>query len=124
MMMKDILTELGFSVIGPFSRLAEAMVAAVHDEIDAGIIDVNLGGEFVYPVADVLTARRIPFVFVTGYGVESIDRRFAYVPIVKKPVQRQVLQRIFVPAASADPATLPKRYGGGRVGRAATAGRP
>jgi PAS domain S-box-containing protein len=123
MMMKDILTELGFSVIGPFSRLEEAMVAAVHDEIDAGIIDVNLGGEFVYPVADVLAARRIPFVFVTGYGVESIDRRFAYVPIVKKPVQRQVLQRIFVPAASGDPATLPKRYGGGRVGRAATAGR-
>jgi two-component sensor histidine kinase len=123
MMMKDILTELGFSVIGPFSRLAEAMVAAVHDEIDAGIIDINLGGEFVYPVADVLTARRIPFVFVTGYGVESIDRRFGYVPIVKKPVQRQVLQRIFVRAGSGDPATLPKRYGGGRVGRAATAGR-
>src|SRR5262245_892108 len=54
MMMRDILTELGFSVVGPFSRLSEAMVAAVHEEIDAGIIDVNLGGEFVYPVADVL----------------------------------------------------------------------
>ena len=123
MMMKDILTELGFSVIGPFSRLAEAMVAAVHDDIDAGIIDINLGGEFVYPVADVLAARKIPFVFVTGYGVESIDGRFGYVPIVKKPIQRQVLQRIFVRAGSGDSATLPKRYGGGRVGRAATAGR-
>ena len=43
MMMKDILTELGFSVVGPFSRLGEAMVAAVHEEINAGIIDVNLG---------------------------------------------------------------------------------
>jgi hypothetical protein len=63
-------------------------------------------------------------VFVTGYGVESIDRRFGYVPIVKKPVQRQVLQRIFVPAGSGDPAALPKRYGGRRLGRAATAGRP
>jgi hypothetical protein len=68
----------------------------VHDEIDAGIIDINLGGEFVYPVADVLAARKIPFVFVTGYGVESIDGRFGYVPIVKKPVQRQVLQKLFV----------------------------
>jgi PAS domain S-box-containing protein len=123
MMMKDILSELGFAVIGPFSRLAEAMIAAVHEEIDAGIIDVNLGGEFVYPVADVLTARKIPFVFVTGYGVESIDGRFGYVPIVKKPVQRQALQRIFVPAASGDPASLPKRrYGAGRLSRAATAG--
>jgi two-component SAPR family response regulator len=119
-MMKDILSELGFSVVGPFSRLAEAMVAAVHDEIDAGIIDVNLGGEFVYPVADVLRARNIPFVFVTGYGVESIDARFSYVPIVKKPVQRQVLQRIFVPSAEGDPAAFPKRhYASGRLGRAA-----
>jgi PAS domain S-box-containing protein len=123
MMMKDILSELGFTVIGPFSRLAEAMIAAVHEEIDAGIIDVNLGGEFVYPVADVLTARKIPFVFVTGYGVESIDGRFGYVPIVKKPVQRQVLQRIFAPGESGDPASLRKRrYGAGRLSRAATAG--
>jgi PAS domain S-box-containing protein len=97
MMMRDMLTELGFAVVGPFSRLSEAMVAAVHDGIDAGIIDVNLGGDFVYPVADVLVARQIPFVFVTGYGVESIDNRFGHVPILKKPVQRQLLQKIFVP---------------------------
>jgi PAS domain S-box-containing protein len=123
MMMKDILSELGFVVIGPFSRLPEAMVAAVHEEIDAGIIDVNLGGEFVYPVADVLAARKIPFVFVTGYGVESIDSRFGDVPIVKKPVQRQVLQGIFAPTASGDPASFRKRrYGAGRLSRTATAG--
>ena len=125
MMMKDILTELGFSVIGPFSRLAEAMVAAVHEDINAGIIDVNLGGEFVYPVADVLAARKIPFVFITGYGVESIDSRFGYVPIVKKPVQRQVLQKIFVPAEAVEPAKLPKRrYAAERIARAASAGQP
>ena len=98
MMMRDTLTELGFSVIGPFSRLSEAMVAAVHAEIDAGIIDINLGGEFVYPVADVLVARNVPFVFVTGYGVESIEPRFGGVPMIKKPVQRQALETIFIPA--------------------------
>src|SRR5262249_7782790 len=90
MMMRDIMGELGFEVLGPFARLSEAMVAAVHEDIDAGIIDVNLGGEFVYPVADVLVARNIPFVFVTGYGVESIESRFAGVPVIKKPVQRQL----------------------------------
>jgi CheY-like chemotaxis protein len=107
MMMKDILSELGFSVLGPFSRLAEAMIAAVHEGIDAGIIDINLGGEFVYPVADVLKARQIPFVFVTGYGVESIEPRFGYVPIIKKPIQRHLLQKLFVPAAAGELATLP-----------------
>ena len=95
MMMRDIMSDLGFEVLGPFSRLQDAMVTAVHEDVDAGIIDVNLGGEFVYPVADVLVARNIPFVFVTGYGVESIESRFARIPIVKKPVQRQVLQKLF-----------------------------
>jgi CheY-like chemotaxis protein len=117
MMMRDILSELGFSVVGPFSRLSEAMVAAVHDEIDGGIIDINLGGEFVYPVADVLVARRIPFVFVTGYGVESIDERFSSVPVIKKPVQRQALQKIFIPAHCEEPATFGNRkFGSGRAG--------
>jgi len=113
MMMRDTLTELGFSVIGPFSRLSEAMIAAVHAEIDAGIIDINLGGEFVYPVADVLVARNIPFVFVTGYGVESIEPRFGGVPMIKKPVQRQALETIFIPAEC--PAALASRaFGMGR----------
>ncbi len=125
MMMRDILTELGFSVVGPFSRLSESMVAAVHEEIDAGVIDVNLGGEFVYPVADVLVARNIPFVFVTGYGVESIDGRFGYVPIIKKPVQRQLLQKLFLAPEGGQPAPFPKRrHGAERVGHAAAAGRP
>jgi PAS domain S-box-containing protein len=125
MMMRDILTDLGFSVVGPFSRLSEAMVAAVHEDIDAGIIDINLGGEFVYPVADVLAARKLPFVFVTGYGVESIDARFGYVPIVKKPVQRQALQNIFIPADCNASAKPNGRYAAGRggLGRAASAGR-
>jgi PAS domain S-box-containing protein len=115
MMMRDVLTELGFVVVGPFSRLSQAMVAAVHDEIDAGIIDVNLGGEFVYPVADVLVARQIPFLFVTGYGVESIDARFRHVPILKKPVQQQALTRIFVAPAQTQPPKLSRRRGASGV---------
>jgi hypothetical protein len=78
--------------------MQDAMITAVHEDIDAGIIDINLGGDFVYPVADVLVARNIPFVFVTGYGVESVEPRFARIPIIKKPVQRQILQKLFVPS--------------------------
>jgi CheY-like chemotaxis protein len=113
LMMRDVLGELGFSVIGPFSRLSAAMVAAVHEDFDAGIIDVNLAGEFAYPVAEVLLARNIPFVFVTGYGVESIDRRFGAVPVIKKPVHRQVLERILVAPARED-AVVPGKHGGAR----------
>ncbi len=112
MMMRDMLSEIGFAVVGPFNRLGDAMVAAVHEEIDAAIIDVNIGGEFVYPVADVLVARQIPFVFLTGYGVESIERRFSYAPVIKKPVQRQVLQQVFLPPDCQQPVQLPGRRPG------------
>jgi PAS domain S-box-containing protein len=96
MMMRDILLELGLSVAGPFCTPAEAVAAARDDGVDAAILDVNLGGELIYPVADALAARGVPFVFVTGYGAESIDGRFAHVPILQKPIERQVLQHLFV----------------------------
>jgi PAS domain S-box-containing protein len=108
MMLRDVLTELGFEVIGPFGRLADAMVVAIHETIDAGMIDVNLGGELVYPIADVLLARRIPFIFVTGYGVDGMERRFRHVPVYKKPVQRHALQQIFVSAGTRRPSGSPR----------------
>jgi CheY-like chemotaxis protein len=94
-MMEDVATELGWSVVGPFSRTADALAAAKTDDIHAAILDVNLGGESVYPVADTLMARGVPFVFATGYGAESIDRRFACAPVLQKPIDRQVLEQLF-----------------------------
>ena len=94
-MIEDVAIELGWSVVGPFSRAADALAAAKTDEIHAAILDVNLGGESVYPIADTLMARGVPFVFATGYGAESIDRRFACAPVLQKPIDRQVLQQVF-----------------------------
>ena len=99
MMMKDTLAELGFSVVGPVSRAADALVTARLDQLDAAILDVNLGGDLIYPVAEMLAARSVPFVFVTGYDAESIDSRFAHVPVLQKPIERDVLQRLFVPGS-------------------------
>ena len=98
MMMSDMLTELGFDVIGPFGRLADAMAAVGREDFHAAVLDVNLDGEMVYPVADAVLARGVPFVFVTGYSAEGIDRRFAQVPVLQKPIERQTLQSIFVDA--------------------------
>jgi len=95
MMMADMLGDLHFAVLGPINRLAPATAAARDDDIDAAILDVNLAGENVYPVAEILESRGVPFVFVTGYGMESIDRRFAHVPVIQKPVERPVLENIF-----------------------------
>jgi two-component SAPR family response regulator len=76
--------------------VAEATRALMQRDVDAAILDVNLGGELVYPLADILTAREIPFIFVTGYAVECIDRRFDRIPVFQKPIERGFLERIFV----------------------------
>ncbi len=95
LVLADQLAELGLSVVGPCSSVAEAKAIADKGEFEAAILDVNLGGELVYPVADLLSSRGIPFVFVTGYGRESIDRRFADAPVLEKPVELQSLQDMF-----------------------------
>jgi PAS domain S-box-containing protein len=96
MMMRDSLVELGFSVVGPFDRADEALACASDEPLDAAILDVNLGGDLVYPVAERLARRDVPFVFVTGYDAENIDARYAHVPVLQKPIEREVLQGLFV----------------------------
>jgi len=96
MVMRDMLVELGFCVIGPYNRSAEAEAAARTEDVDAAVLDINLDGEMAYSVADMLAARKIPFVFVTGYGAESIEPRFAHIPVLQKPIERQVLEGVFV----------------------------
>jgi PAS domain S-box-containing protein len=95
MMMKDMLTDLGFSVVGPFSRVAEALPAARGEDLEAAVLDINLNGELVYPVAQALVERGVPIVFVTGYGAESIDKNFSQIPVLQKPIERQVLESFF-----------------------------
>jgi CheY-like chemotaxis protein len=107
MVVTESLTTLGCTVVGPFSRCSEAIAAIEADDIDAAILDVNLDGEMVYPLADMLADRGVPFIFVTGYGAESIDRRFKHIPVIQKPVERHVLQRIFVPLADDTPKPVP-----------------
>ena len=96
MMMGEVLTELGFSVIGPCATAAEATATIGSTDVSAAILDINLDGELVYPVADLLAALDIPFAFITGYGEESLSPRFSDVPVLQKPIDRKALQDLFV----------------------------
>jgi PAS domain S-box-containing protein len=113
MVESESLSELGFSVVGPFSRASDAM-AALND-VDAAILDINLDGDLVYSVADELAARGIPFIFVTGYAAETIEERFAHIPVLQKPIERQALQRIFLRSESM-PVSLSARLNHGGAG--------
>jgi CheY-like chemotaxis protein len=86
----DIHNELldrGAAVIGPLSDL-EVAIAEVKSEprIDAAIIDVNLGGELVFPLVDDLVRRDIPIIFTTAYGPEVVPFRLRHLTLVEKPV--------------------------------------
>ena len=96
MALKDMLTELGFEVVGAFNKVTEALAVVTNQDVNAAVLDVNLGGELIYPVADSLVAKGVPFVFITGYGAEAIDDRFASYRVLQKPIQRQMLQNTFI----------------------------
>ena len=95
MMLESVLADLGCTVVGPVESVAKALSLVETQAVDGALLDVNLGGELVYPVADALAARGVPFVFVTGYGIIGIDaRRYAGVPVVQKPYDDHMLVRI------------------------------
>lgn len=78
----------GAGIVGPASTVADALrLMAAATRVDGAVLDINLRGEMVYPLADVLTARGIPFVFATGYGRESIPERFDDRLRCEKPVR-------------------------------------
>lgn len=85
MAVEDILTDSGCHVVGPAYRLEEAWKLVVRDPIDGAVLDVNVAGEMVFPLADWLSERSIPFVFVSGYGRSDLRDCDLERPLLQKP---------------------------------------
>jgi PAS domain S-box-containing protein len=96
MLIEEILTGLGASVAGPFVRLADGLAAAKAEHFDGAVLDINLAGEQADPLADLLLAKGVPFVFITGYQRESLDRRYANVPVLQKPIDAAALEGVLL----------------------------
>jgi PAS domain S-box-containing protein len=103
MLIEEILGELGATVAGPYGRLADGLAAAKAERFDGAILDLNLAGESADPLADLLLARGVPFVFITGYQRESIDRRYANVPVLQKPVDAAALESVLLTLLGSEP---------------------
>jgi two-component sensor histidine kinase/CheY-like chemotaxis protein len=93
MMMRDLIAEIGFHVVGPCGTITDALEHLDRHALVGAVLDVNLAGEKIYPLAEQLSGRGIPFVFVTGYAADAIDGRFAGVPVLQKPVDGAALRR-------------------------------
>jgi PAS domain S-box-containing protein len=94
-MLREQLAALGYSVLGPAASVAAALALIQEQHPDVAVLDLNLGGELAYPAADLLAARGVPFVFITGYDGATVERRYAGVPVLAKPLDPQLLRHLF-----------------------------
>ncbi|WAP68357.1 response regulator [Jiella pelagia] len=84
--LEDMLYDLGCHVVGPAMRIrAAGELLDSGAAIDCAVLDVNVCGEKVYPIAERLSEMGIPFIFATGYGRDGVDSRWTAVPILQKP---------------------------------------
>ena len=94
MLIEDMLDDLGCEIACSAASVGQAMRwLESGGEADAALLDVNLSGENVWPVAEVLTARGTPFAFTTGYG-HLDEPRFAQAPLLGKPISGARLEEV------------------------------
>jgi CheY-like chemotaxis protein len=94
MLIEDMLDDLGCKVPCSASTVAQALTwIEAGGEADAALLDVNLAGETVWPVAEALTALGVPFAFTTGYGHLG-QPRFAHAPLLGKPIRAERLEEV------------------------------
>lgn len=101
MLIEDMLAEMGCEVISVASEVSEAHDKASSLSFDLAVLDVNLNGSYSYPVAELLSEKRIPFIFSTGYGSAGIPEALRHVPIVGKPFHEETLKAALVAALEA-----------------------
>ncbi len=94
MMVADMLEELGYRVAAEAGEINEALKLAQSTEFDFAILDVNVNGKVISPVAELIQARNLPFIFATGYGSSGLPEEYRDRPALQKPFQLETLARV------------------------------
>ena len=93
--LERMLKEAGYEVVGTAPSVAKAMHLMPHVDFDGALLDINLRGEKVYPVADHLLALNIPYVFVTGHSANAVPPAHRGARVVTKPyLESELLETI------------------------------
>jgi CheY-like chemotaxis protein len=103
MMVADMLEELGHSVAAEAGEIGEAVKLAQSTEFDLAILDVNVNGKVITPVAELINARNRPFIFATGYGSSGLPPEYRDRPALQKPFQLETLAQVIASAMKGAP---------------------
>lgn len=101
MLLETILEDMGCTTVGPISNIEDALALLESDEaqtLDGALLDVNVAGREVFPVADVLKARGVPFVFSTGYGQGGLPDQWRTHATIQKPFTEAAVQQALMTA--------------------------
>jgi CheY-like chemotaxis protein len=93
MMVADMLEELGYRIAGEAGDIDEGVRLVQAADFDIAILDVNVNGKVITPVAEAIHLRGLPFVFATGYGAQGLPEKFRDRPTLQKPFQIETLAR-------------------------------
>lgn len=94
MLIEDMLTELGCKVVGPAALLDEALALIADQALDCALLDVNVAGQPIHPVVDMLKALGAPFAFSTGYGGAGLRESDRGSPVLQKPFREGELAKV------------------------------
>lgn len=86
-----VLQDAGYRLVGPIPSVDEALAAVGERPADLALLDVNVAGHRVYPVADALSSRQVPFIFLTGCEGADLPGRFTGTPLLVKPFSAEAL---------------------------------
>ncbi|WP_297803369.1 response regulator [uncultured Brevundimonas sp.] len=101
MLLETILEDLECQIVGPAGSVEEGVNVAKAQDIDAALLDVNVAGQYVFPVAECLKERGIPFVFSTGYGEGGLPDQWRGHPTIQKPFTEVAVRDALAQALSA-----------------------
>jgi CheY-like chemotaxis protein len=100
MLLEGMLTDLGHTVAAEAGGIDDAVAIAKKGAFDVAVLDVNLNGQPVTPVVEILIERRVPFIFASGYGLRGVPEAYRTIPTLQKPFQADALAEAIKTAMS------------------------
>lgn len=107
--LENLLTDHGFEVVGPTSSIAAAQSALAAGSVHGALLDVNIKGELVFPVADALAAAGVPFVLLSGYTADTLPPAYRDRPFIGKPYGGKELMALLQQAMQSPDTAKPAR---------------